>query len=471
MKKSFRKQLFIRIFLAVVLIHLVNRITAQIFLEDQINERVIKNIAQSQFHCQNQIGNKDNYFACIKQKGREDIIASLTEYYVLWEIQNSQIIRGNDPVCYKAFTNKNTQATQEKFVYEQSKLVPYKIDDNKWISLQLEKDGNTSAIFLPQKEIDLLVASIYTLRDNLYRLIIPVILLAILLLTLYLIEYFMAPIKSIEKALNGLTSKNLDKPLNLLPPFKEFESFIAVFDELRERLNKSFSQTRRFAAYASHELRTPLTILRGNAEKLIGELPVGSELQIRIRMMGDEVERLIEITEKLLLLSRAEANTIPHNICPVSLSDLINQLALDAKTFQSDLEITTNIAPGIHWECDEGLFQQLLYNLFTNAVKYNVPNGWICLSLFQHESNFVLTIENPSENLAPDLTEKAFEHFYRGDQARNRQIDGLGLGLSLSLEIAKLHQAELTLEVTERKTVIARLEAPLKYLADAEVAL
>lgn len=104
-------------------------------------------------------------------------------------------------------------------------------------------------------------------------------------------------------------------------------------------------------------------------------------------------------------------------------------------------------------------------------AKYNVPDGWIRFSLQHRNDEFVLCVENPCDNIPADLTERAFQRFYRGEAARSRAIDDVGLGLSLRQEIARLHHAFLSLEVTPHKTVIARLEgkrfipqtSPLEY--------
>ena len=74
---------------------------------------------------------------------------------------------------------------------------------------------------------------------------------------------------------------------------------------------------------------------------------------------------------------------------------------------------------------------------------------------------FSLSVENPISDVPADLSERAFDRFYRGDASHTRHVDGLGLGLSICLEIAKLHKATLSLVVTDQKTVIATLSAPL----------
>ena len=249
-----------------------------------------------------------------------------------------------------------------------------------------------------------------------------------------------------------------------MAPFKEFENVTQVFEDLRVRLSQSFTKARRFASDASHELRTPLTILRGNAEQLMADLPVGSDVQVRMRSMSDEIERLIEITEKLLLLSRADANSIVEELSDVHVSRLLEELIKDALSFHSKLKITGDIQPGIVWRCDKTLVNQMIHNLYVNAVNYNLPNGWIHMVLKRVEGGFELTIENPTPEAPSDLAERAFDRFYRGDASHTRRVDGLGLGLSICLEIAKLHHSTLSLVVTPQHTVLAKLKAPFERL-------
>jgi len=335
------------------------------------------------------------------------------------------------------------------------------VGQKNWYAVRFKDRLKSPEIWLDAKEIDLLMLRVWALRDRNTIYVLPTILVTLLALTLYLTYVVMRPITSIQNNMNKLTANTLDQSIVLQAPFVEFETLIKVFDDLRFRLNDSFTKARRFASDASHELRTPLTILRGNVERLIHDLPVGSDAQIRMRSMGDEVERLIEITEKLLLLSRADANSLRRELAHVDVSQMLTQLVKDAHTFQSNLKITSTIAPGVVWDCDKTLVHQLIHNLYANAVNYNREQGWIHFSLVRAEGEFQLTVENSTSQVPSDFVERAFDRFYRGDASHGRQVDGLGLGLSICLEIAKLHQAKLSLEVTEKQTVVARLSAAM----------
>jgi signal transduction histidine kinase len=200
-----------------------------------------------------------------------------------------------------------------------------------------------------------------------------------------------------------------------------------------------------------------LTILRGNSEALIKDLPNGSDQQIRMQMVTTEIDRLVTITQKLLWLSRADANKLLPVYQVINLSDALEQWVLDAKTFNPNIKVTGKIQPKVMWKCDPDLIHQLISNLYDNAVKYNVANGWIHFRLHQDDHGFYLSIENPSSPLPADFEKQAFDRFYRADDARSRSIDGLGLGLSLCQEIASLHDAHLSVKVISDGVVIFTL--------------
>jgi signal transduction histidine kinase len=273
----------------------------------------------------------------------------------------------------------------------------------------------------------------------------------------------MSPIRTLENSLKRLSADNLDSADAVESKFKEFDGITKIYRDLRLRLDESFRKARNFTAYASHELKTPLTILRGNAERLIAELPVGAPTQLRARHMADEVERLIDITNKLLTLSRADSKVLLTQREDFKLSGFLEQLAEDAAAFQDDLRIEADITPGVIWHCDPVLVKQLVHNLYSNAMKYNRPQGHIGFKLQRLGDALALTITNTSGPLSADLATHAFDRFYRGDASRNRGVDGLGLGLSICQEIANVHRGTLRFLVLDQNTAALTLTAPLHF--------
>ena len=117
---------------------------------------------------------------------------------------------------------------------------------------------------------------------------------------------------------------------------------------------------------------------------------------------------------------------------------------------------STNIQKKVLWECDHQLIHQLIYNLYSNASKYNTKNGWIHFALSQSSNLLTFEILNSSDNVSVDLPKKAFDRFYRGEESHTRKIEGTGLGLSLCKEIAKIHGGDLTLSVNAHQHVSAK---------------
>lgn len=457
MKHSFRWHLFVRIFIATLMIFAVNRIMAQYLTSRHVINNIEENITATLENCRSDTHALGAFLMCSARANRDQALNNVSEYYVLCTRPAGQA--AHEPLCAQATSaSQSGTGTVEKMSSTVS-LEHRTVDKQEWLVFSLIADPQDAFLMIRRSDIDHYVDSIYDVRNRTLSYLFPVIILMLMLVTYYMTGVVMRPIRQLENSIGRLSSSNLDKPFDVLPPYHEFSRFVTVFEQLRERLNLSFVQARRFAADASHELRTPLTILRGNSERLIAELPTGSDQQIRMRLIGDEVERLIEITEKLLMLSRVDANSLRYDMAPVSLSVMMTELALDAMAFHPSLKIYSDIEPDIIWTCDRSLIHQLLYNLYTNAAKYNVPNGWIRFTLKWQENRFRLSVENPSDSIPADLQQRAFQRFYRGDEARGREVDGIGLGLSLALEIARLHQATIALSITDQKTVIATLEA------------
>lgn len=458
MRKSLRLKIFGYIMLAVAFIFITNRVVSQKVTPYGLNERVNKNIASAMTACTAFTHDRDGFMQCVIKNSHDVIVGGLIHHYIFCLPKSNA--SDDLPMCDKVRLAINSNIQSVEFVSPFVVIVKQTIEGELLVVAKLMQDPSKGMILLRQDELNQYTQLLWSFRDRVILYVGPILVVCLAFLAWLCSSLIMGPIRQIEDSLKKLSSKNLDKPLEIVPVYKEFDSFISVFELLRIRLNESFVQARRFAGDASHELKTPLTILRGNAERIIAQLPTGSDEQVRMRSVADEVERLIEITEKLLLLSSADANIIQHDMREICISDVIGQLALDAQVFQSKLTITSDLQPKIFWLCDQNLINQLFYNLYSNAVKYNVDGGWVEIKLMKTAHGFELVMSNPTANPPEELAKRAFDRFYRGDSSRARNIDGIGLGLSLAQEIARVHGASLTLEVSFTNIVTVRLSYP-----------
>lgn len=325
--------------------------------------------------------------------------------------------------------------------------------------LDHSKEGVIVAV--PDFAIQAYVNLIWEIRDILLRAFFPFLLICMVFLGWLMAESVLRPLSKIKDRLLVYESKDLKEPVEFKTGFAEFDDFVRVFNSLTLRLSASFMQAGRFSADASHELRTPLTILRGFVEGAISDSVDGSIEQIRLSQMSDEIERLINITDKLLLLSRADAGSLNLKPKRINVSDMISQMILDLRTFQEDLSITSNIQRSVFWYCDPDLIRQMLSNLCSNAVSYNIDQGWIHVDLHVHRSVLMISFRNPTSNLSDDVIEKAFERFFRGSGEHSRSTDGHGLGLSLCKEIVRLHHGAIKISGSEKHEFCVSVEMNL----------
>lgn len=271
----------------------------------------------------------------------------------------------------------------------------------------------------------------------------------------------LTPLRQLGQTMEQLTAKGLEQRVDPGKMDREFHPLIRIFNEMLERLERSFRQASRFSADAAHELKTPLAILQGQIERAMGQCEAGSPMQAHLSHLLDEVQRLGTISRKLLLLSLADAGQLRLHRTPMDLSQTLTELLEDAQMLAPGLNVEAVIAPGLNIAADAELLRQLLHNLLSNAIKYNLPEGWIRIAASREPGWIILSIANASNDISPVERERLFERFYRADPARNRQVEGVGLGLSLAREIARAHGGELQLAqpLTGETRLIARLPA------------
>jgi len=268
------------------------------------------------------------------------------------------------------------------------------------------------------------------------------------------------PLKKLTAAARQVTSEGLDQRISGHGEDREFLELIDVFNGMLERLERSFRQAYRFSADAAHELKTPLAILQGQIERAIHESEDGSSAQTELTSILDEVRRLSTISRKLLLLSQADAGKLNIHAEPFNLSKALADLVEDTGMLAPHLMVTGEIHPGLTIEADCSLLPQVLHNLISNAIKYNLEHGWIRISTAILPSQIEVSVANSSRGISPADRSKMFERFFRGDATHSRQVEGVGLGLSVSREIARAHQGDITFKVYKDNTVRFSLFLP-----------
>jgi len=254
------------------------------------------------------------------------------------------------------------------------------------------------------------------------------------------------PVSLLTRSVEGITARGLDQRLVATAHDREFQRLVCVFNEMLDRLEKSFHQATRFSADAAHELRTPLTILQMDLELALQAADPGSETQRLCVRLIEEISRLRAIQEKLLLLSQADAGKLPVQPVTVDWSLAVREAAEDARSLAgSDLQILEKVPDGDSAPADPILLDQILQNLATNAVTYNHSGGSVEFELLRQPGQIELRVSNTGPGISEDQRHRLFQRFHRADPSRHRETGGTGLGLSLSREIARALGGDLAL--------------------------
>jgi signal transduction histidine kinase len=250
------------------------------------------------------------------------------------------------------------------------------------------------------------------------------------------------PLRTITTAARRISASNLYQRLALDGPDDELTELGKTFDGLLARLERSFTAQRQFVANASHELRTPLARQRTLVEVALRDpdATVASMQQTMHRVLatGEEQERLIEA---LLTLARSQRGLDRRE--PLDLAAVTGAAvsATEADAAERGIRVNTSLGSASS-QGDQRLAERLAANLVDNAVRHNVPGGWVEVATGVRSGRSVLSVSNTGPVIAPDQVERLFQPFGRLEATRLSR-DGLGLGLSIVTAIAAAHDADL----------------------------
>jgi heavy metal sensor kinase len=256
------------------------------------------------------------------------------------------------------------------------------------------------------------------------------------------------PLQEVASAAEQIDTNALSRRLPEPRTQDEVGRLVRVLNHSFDRLERRFEQATRFSSDASHELKTPLTIMRGEIESALKEEVDNPRTQSLLDSLLAETQRLCDIVEKLLLLSRADAGTLTLTKEILDFSAICHELVEDAEILARPKGITTEfeISPDVEVLADESYLRRVLLNLLDNAIKYNVEGGSLSISLTKSEALAVLRIANIGPGIPKEHETRVFERFYRADPSRSSDTSGSGLGLSICREIVAAHGGQMWLD-------------------------
>jgi len=259
----------------------------------------------------------------------------------------------------------------------------------------------------------------------------------------FLAGRMLAPLTRITDATRVAASGSLSHRIELEGRNDEFRELADSFDAMLARLEAHVAEQQRFAANASHELRTPLAITQTLLEVARND-PEGDTAELVDRLHAVNA-RAIDLTQALLLLSRADQRSFPREHVDLSLvaEEATETLLPLAERRGHTIETVGDPTPAIG---SHALLLQLSTNLVHNAIVHNLPEqGTVWVTTSAQPKSAVLTVENTGEKLTPQSVATLAEPFLRGTERIRADHAGVGLGLAIVKSITQAHEGTLAL--------------------------
>jgi two-component system sensor histidine kinase VanS len=268
----------------------------------------------------------------------------------------------------------------------------------------------------------------------------------------------LAPLTRITDATRAAADGSLSHRIQLEGRRDEFRELADSFDTMLVRLEAQVTEQRRFAANASHELRTPLAITQTLLDVARNDPGrADGELVDRLRAVNT---RAIDLTEALLLLSRADQRSFTREDVDLSLiaEEATETLLPLAENRGLAIDTCGDPTPAMG---SHVLLLQLITNLVHNAIVHNVPQGSVWVTASAHPTSAVLTVENTGEMLTPQVVATLAEPFLRGTERIRTDHAGVGLGLAIVKSITRAHDGILTLTPRDEGGLRVAVELPV----------
>jgi two-component system, OmpR family, sensor histidine kinase VanS len=275
----------------------------------------------------------------------------------------------------------------------------------------------------------------------------------------FLAGRMLEPLTRITDATRLAATGSLSHRIELEGRQDEFRELADAFDTMLARLEAHIAEQQRFAANASHELRTPLAITqtlldvaRNDPDRDNGELVE------RLRAVNS---RAIDLTEALLLLSRADRRSFTREQVDLSLiaEEATETLLPLAERRGLAIETTGEKAPALG---SSALLLQLTTNLVHNAIVHNLPeDGAVWVTTDAQPRSATLTVENTGDRLTPQSVAVLAEPFLRGTQRVRGDQAGVGLGLAIVKSITEAHEGTLTLSPRDAGGLRVTVQLPV----------
>jgi signal transduction histidine kinase len=246
----------------------------------------------------------------------------------------------------------------------------------------------------------------------------------------------LAPLDRINRTARQMSEGDLAARIPQEAVDTEVGQLVDALNSAFDRLHGAVERQRRFTADASHELRTPLATISTEVQWALARDRSASEFRDSLEVCARAASRMQSVIERLLFLARGEA--VAAHIVPVRLDEVAREATdhVRALALAAGLTVEIDAAP-VTIQADRERLLEAVTHVLTNAVRYNVPDGSVNISVTTSGARAALTVRDSGIGIPPEDLPHVFDAFFRGDPARSRDTGGAGLGLAVARSVVE----------------------------------
>jgi two-component system OmpR family sensor kinase len=287
-------------------------------------------------------------------------------------------------------------------------------------------------------------------------------------LALWLVRVGLQPLEGMGETAGAIAAGDLTRRVEPADEKTEvgrlgiaLNTMLSHIESAFEQRRRSEERLRRFVADASHELRTPLTSIRGYAELFrrgADERP--EDLAKSMTNIEAEAARMGVLVDDMLLLARLDQGR-PLEREPLDLSEVATDAVESARAIDPDRSIELDADAPARIVGDEGRLRQVVDNLLENA-RVHAPDAAVRVTVSLHDDEATLEVADEGSGIDPEIAERIFERFTRGDPSRSRGTGGAGLGLSIVAAIVEAHDGGVTASAGPNGGAVLTVRLPVQ---------
>jgi len=270
----------------------------------------------------------------------------------------------------------------------------------------------------------------------------PIVLIVLVSISILLAKRSYAPINKIIDLADNISATNLSARLTYkASSYDELGRLRDTLNRLFSRLEHQIRQISQFTDNASHQLMSPLTILKTELEYYLKKNQTDNPAHETCLILKEQTDRMIHIVKTMLILARDGADGVDSRSV-FHLSKVIDELQVMFSTQNVKFQVENNFL----LRGNKDYFSMAVQNLICNSIKYSDSGSEILLKANRAEGNIRIAVEDFGIGIPQDERQKIFERFYRGRNINSEQIQGYGLGLSLTQSVIHAMGGIITVE-------------------------